>query len=44
MEFLSVCLALAFCVFLVSLDYFVLVLFTCVVLGLFSSVLCQEID
>jgi len=31
------------CVFWFSLDYFVLVLFACVVLGLVSSVLRQEI-
>jgi len=38
-----ICLGLAFCVFWFSLDYFVLVLFAFVVLGLVSSVLCQEI-
>ena len=40
--FLCICLGLAFCVFLCfSLDYFVLVLFAFVVLGLVSSVLRQ---
>jgi len=39
-----ICLGLAFCVFFsFSLDYFVLVLFAFDVLGLVSSVLCQEI-
>jgi len=41
---LSVCLGLAFCVFFwFSLAYFVLALFAFVVLGLVSSVLCQEV-
>ena len=31
------------CVFWFTLDYFVLVLFALVVLGLVSSVLCQEV-
>jgi len=43
-NFLCACLGLAFCVFFCfSLDYFVVVLFTVVVLGLVSSVLSQEI-
>jgi len=42
-SFLCVCLGLAFCVFWFNLDYFVLVLFALVVLGLVSSVLYQEI-
>jgi len=44
LSFLCVCLGLAFCVFFwFSLDCFVFMLFVSVVLGLVSSVLCQEI-
>ena len=42
--FMCLCLGLACCVFFCfSLDYFVLLLFAFVVLGLVSSVLSQEI-